>query len=67
MQQLGVQMFRKILNKLVGNKWIVVETKFPYDEGYGTYNKFLNTLLDSGLTKLDAEELCKELNMEYNL
>lgn len=51
-----------ILKWLVGDKWILVRTIWPYPEGYGTYNKFRRTLLDSGLTKLEAIETCKDLN-----
>lgn len=43
-------------------KWKVIKTIWPYKDGYGTYNKITNTLLDSGLTKEDAETRCLELN-----
>ena len=43
-------------------KWEVVRTGWPYREGYGTYNKRKRVLLDSGLSREQTVEECKELN-----
>ena len=55
-------MMIRIINKIIGNHWKVVRTCFPYKNGYGTYNRWKKTLLDSGLTEEEAAIACKELN-----
>jgi hypothetical protein len=52
----------KILKVLQIDKWVVRRTIWPYPDGYGTYNPFRNTVLDTGLTKEEAERRCKLLN-----
>lgn len=42
--------------------WIVKKCGFPHNEGYGTYNWKTHTVLDTGLTKEDANAICRELN-----
>lgn len=42
--------------------WIVIKTIWPYPDGYGTYNKKTRTLLDSGLSKSEAQQACDQLN-----
>ena len=42
--------------------WVVKKCRFPYEEGYATYNKKIHTILDTGLTKEQAIQICKELN-----
>lgn len=42
------------------HKWRVIRTIRPYPEGYGTYNR--HVLLDTGLSREEATEICKELN-----
>ena len=48
------------------SKWKVIKTIWPYEEGYGIYRENhitgQRTLLDSGLTKEQAEEECRKLN-----
>jgi hypothetical protein len=46
---------------LVG-KWEVRKTIWPYAEGYGTYHTGKKMVLDTGLTKIRAQELCDKLN-----
>jgi hypothetical protein len=43
------------------NYWMVKKGGFPYG-GYCTYNWKTKTILDTGLPKWQAEEICKELN-----
>ena len=47
-------------------KWKVAKTIWPYKPGYGVYKQNrltgARTILDTGLTKADAEAECKRLN-----
>ena len=53
----------KLKDKLIGNYWRPIRTIWPYPIGWGTYNKYKNTLLDSGLpSKEYAQHVCDELN-----
>jgi len=53
---------KKLGKRIIGDHWVVRRCIWPYPEGYATYNPFRRTILDTGLTKEQAEELCKELN-----
>jgi hypothetical protein len=44
--------------------WEVRRTIWPYEDGYGTFNRKTNTLLDAGLTKEEAQAACNELNQQ---
>lgn len=44
------------------HKWVVQRTIWPYPEGYGTYCPGCKMVLDTGLSKEEAEETVKELN-----
>jgi hypothetical protein len=44
------------------SEWVVRKCNFPFPEGYATFNKKTKTILDTGLTKKHAKEICKELN-----
>ena len=44
------------------NDWEARKCLWPYPEGYATYNKRTRTILDTGLTKEQAERICDELN-----
>jgi hypothetical protein len=57
-----MRLLRKISKRLTKDWWEVRRTCWPYPEGYATYNPAKKTILDTGLTKEQAEELCKELN-----
>lgn len=54
---------RKLKQALMG-KWEVRKLLFPYPEGYGTYHTGKRTLLDTGLSKEQAQQICDELNCE---
>ena len=43
-------------------KWKVRRTIWPYEDGWGVYNPKSRTVLDTGLTKEDAQRRCDELN-----
>lgn len=54
---------KMLLKQLIHGRWRVVRTGWPYKVGYGTYRKrYPPTLLDSGLTRDEAQERCDELN-----
>lgn len=55
---------KRVVMRLLGDKWEVVRTIWPYRDGYGTYNRSRRTLLDSGLTKEHAQRNCDALNAE---
>jgi hypothetical protein len=42
--------------------WVVKRCGFPYEDGYATWNKKTHTILDTGLTREQAEQICRELN-----
>jgi len=54
----------RVIKKLFAPKWKVGRCGWPYPEGYCTYRKILGrtTILDTGLTKEEALETCKQLN-----
>jgi len=58
----GDNTMKNFFKRLIGNWWVVRKCGFPYKKGYATYNKFKNTILDTGLTKEQANQICDELN-----
>ncbi len=44
--------------------WIVTRTIWPYKDGYGTYDRKTHTVLDTGLTREEAQLECAVLNHE---
>lgn len=44
------------------HKWLARRTIWPYVDGYGVYCAGCRTVLDTGLSKPDAEARAKELN-----
>ena len=58
------QWIAKQYNKIIGNWWTIKRCGFPYNSGYATFNSYKNMILDTGLTKRQAIETCKELNHE---
>lgn len=42
--------------------WVVRRTIWPYEHGWGTYNPKTKTVLDTGLSKVEAKRRCRELN-----
>lgn len=57
-------MIKEILKRIINDRWIVIPCRFPYPEGYATYNPSINTILDTGLTKEQAKQICEEMNKE---
>ena len=51
-----------LLKSIIGDVWEVRRCLFPYPEGYATYNPYKRTILDTGLTKEEAQRICDELN-----
>lgn len=52
----------KLFRRLIGDWWVVRACRWPYPEGYATYNPFRHTMLDSGLTKERAQQICDGMN-----
>ena len=53
----------KIKKVLTGDdRWEVRRTIWPYKDGWGTYNPARGMVLDTGLTKEQAQAACDELN-----
>lgn len=57
---------KRFIKWLIRDWWVVRRCYFPYPEGYATYNTFRKTVLDTGLSKIEAEKTCNELNKEVN-
>lgn len=53
----------RFLKWLIGDWWVVRPCGWPYPPGYATYNKWRNTVLDTGLPDREtAQAICDELN-----
>ena len=50
-----------LIKMLLGDVWEVRRCLFPYPEGYGTYNPYRGMILDTGLSKEEAQRRCDEL------
>ncbi len=57
-----IQTAKRVLKKIKGDRWEVRRCLWPYPEGYATYNPATQTILDTGLTKVRAQEICDQLN-----
>jgi hypothetical protein len=44
------------------HKWRSIRTIWPYPDGYGTYCRGCRTVVDTGLSKPEAEARAKEMN-----
>jgi hypothetical protein len=54
---------KKALRAIGLDRWEVRQTIWPYPDGWGTYNPFTRTVLDTGLsTKEEAQRRCDEMN-----
>ncbi len=42
--------------------WEVRQTIWPYEDGWGTYCPETHTVMDTGLSKEEAQRRCDELN-----
>lgn len=47
------------------HEFVVKRSIWPYPDGFGTQCKKCKMIMDSGLTKEQAEECAKELNSEH--
>ena len=43
-------------------KWIVLRTIWPYPEGWGVCSRDRRTILETGLTKEQAQRICDRAN-----
>lgn len=43
--------------------WRVVESGWPYPDGYATYHPASKTILDTGISREEAERRVRELNL----
>lgn len=53
-----------ILRFICRKSWVVRKCGFPLKEGYGVYNRDTRTILDTGLTREEAQKICDDLNKE---
>jgi hypothetical protein len=53
---------QKIWRWLIRDRWTVRRCGWPYAEGFATYNRHRRMVLDTGLTREEAEAACNELN-----
>jgi len=53
---------RSLMDVIKGREWIVARTIWPFPDGYGTYNPVTQTILDTGLSKEEAQLRCDRLN-----
>jgi len=45
-------------------KWKVVRTIWPYEDGYGVVSADRLIIVDTGLSKEQAQSICDQMNME---
>ena len=58
---------KRVARTVVNDRWEVRRTIWPYPDGWGTYNPFTRTVLDTGLpTKAEAQERADALNKEMD-
>jgi hypothetical protein len=55
-------MIARFYRWLVGDKWVVRRSCWPYQEGFATYNPHRKMVLDSGISREQAQIICDELN-----
>jgi len=56
------RLFKRLFKRMIGNWWEVRVCYFPYPEGYATFNRFKNTVLDTELSKEEAQRRCDVMN-----
>lgn len=52
------------LPKFLSKAWVVTRTIWPYNDGYGVLNRNTNSIVETGITKQEAQEIVDELNEE---
>lgn len=60
-----MRVLRKARVAITGGPWVVRRTIWPFPDGWGTYNPSTKTILDTGLSKAEAETRRDRLNKEY--
>ncbi len=55
---------KRFFKRIIGDRWEVRRCLWTYQEGYATYNPYRETILDSGLSKEQAQKICDNLNSE---
>lgn len=55
-------MLKRIWKRITGDYWTVKRCRYPFPEGYATYNRKRNMILDTGLSLEQAKATCAELN-----
>lgn len=59
-----MSVLKKIVNMAKDDVWEVRRTIWPYPDGWGTYNPGARTVLDTGLSREEAQARCDALNAE---
>lgn len=54
---------KKIINQIWNGRWEARKLLTPY-RGYGVYHTYKHTILDTGLTMEEAQDMCDKLNEE---
>ena len=57
---------RKRLKRVLTGKgvWEVRRTIWPYPDGWGVYNPTTHTILETGISQTQAQQICDRLNEE---
>jgi len=53
---------RTLDDMIAGRQWIIARTIWPYPDGWGTYHPSTETIMDTGLSKEEAQKRCDALN-----
>lgn len=59
--RLGLKM-KRLWRRLIGNWWVVRRSLWPYRGKYSTYNGYKRCILDTGLTRERAQQICDAMN-----
>lgn len=51
-----------LLRRLIGDWWEVRKCYWPFPEGFATYHPASRTILDTGLSRDAAQDICDKLN-----
>lgn len=53
---------KKFWKWLIGDWWEVRACGWPYSDGFATFNRYRHCILDTGLTRERAQEICDAMN-----
>jgi hypothetical protein len=56
---------KRLWRWIIGDWWTVKACGWPFPSGYATYNRHRRTILDTGLTKEHAKDICRQLNTSH--